>query len=302
MANDFKKYPYQDFNAFNLDWIIERTKEIDTVNETAVRAIEKANEARYIASAAANTADAANNTANAASTTANAAQGAASTAQTRADSAYTLANTANTAAGNAQSTADSAAGAASAAQTRADNAYTLANTANTTAGNAQSTANSASSAASAAQTRADNAYTLADTANTAAGNAQTDATAALNGLNNLIEYGTWTPTVANANTSQTGAGKWWKIGDIVFLEFHLYFSTSQTNRGVVYINENSLPTPARGKAIAGTGGTGSYGYFIDTGSNSNMWIELPTAGRANATNAAYNGTTPQFTCIALPRT
>ena len=103
MANDFKKYPYQDFNAFNLDWIIERTKEIYVVNEKAEEAMEKAAEARNIASAAANTADTANNTANAASNTANAAQSAASAAQTRADNAYTLADTANTAITNLRS-------------------------------------------------------------------------------------------------------------------------------------------------------------------------------------------------------
>ena len=33
MANNFKKYPYQDYNGFNLDWILERVKRADTILE-----------------------------------------------------------------------------------------------------------------------------------------------------------------------------------------------------------------------------------------------------------------------------
>ena len=126
MANDFKKYPYQDYNSLNLDWLVDKIKELvksiaDTLG-VANNALRKAISASADAENAYNLADTANT--------------AAGNAQNRADDAYTLAGNSNTAAGNAQN--------------RADDAYTLAGNANTAAGNAQN--------------RADDAYTLANDA------------------------------------------------------------------------------------------------------------------------------------------
>lgn len=126
-------------------------------------------------------------------------------------------------------------------------------------------------------------------------------TSDITALSNKFTSGTWTPVVVNANTSQTGTGRWWKIGDVVFLHIHLWFSTTQTNKGAIYINESSLPSVAQGLSISGTGGTGSYSYFLATAANSNIWISVEGSGRTNATNAAYNGTSPQFAAFAVAR-
>lgn len=119
-------------------------------------------------------------------------------------------------------------------------------------------------------------------------------------LTQKFTSGTWTPVVVNATTTQA-TGRWWKIGDVVFLHIHLWFSTTQTNRGPIYINESSLPSVAQGLSISGTGGTGSYSYFLATAANSNIWISVEGSGRTNATNAAYNGTSPQFAAFAVAR-
>ena len=142
----FRKYPYQDYNGFNLDWIIEKIKAVEVSDDIAEEALEKAENAQATADSAAGTAQQALTTANTAEQTAANAQTAAANAQTAADAAQTTADAAQTAAANAQTAAGAAQATADAAQTAAANAQTDADAAQTTANTANTTANAVKSA------------------------------------------------------------------------------------------------------------------------------------------------------------
>lgn len=113
--------------------------------------------------------------------------------------------------------------------------------------------------------------------------------------------GTWTPTMPRASIA-SASGKWQAIGSIVFLEGLISFNSSQSNQGNVFIEEASLPTVARGKAIGGSGTTGNYGITLATGSvNDNVWLSADGHGRFNAQQLDIPSGSLQFAAIALPK-
>ena len=54
---NFKKYPYQDFNAFNLDFVLEKINDVKNIDAEVREALEKANAALIMAENAASSAE-----------------------------------------------------------------------------------------------------------------------------------------------------------------------------------------------------------------------------------------------------
>lgn len=119
-------------------------------------------------------------------------------------------------------------------------------------------------------------------------------------LSNKFTSGTWTPTVSRA-TLTSSSGKWYKIGDIVFLTAIITFAASQTDSGNLYIDGSSLPAAvtASNVSIHGAAGTGSHSHGITTFANKNMWISRDGSGRIQATTLA--GETLYCSMTAVPR-
>ncbi len=119
-------------------------------------------------------------------------------------------------------------------------------------------------------------------------------------LTNLSSSGTWTPAIPRANLT-TASGKWYKIGDAVFLTGLVTFSSSQTNQGDLYINGTSLPSVARSRAIGGVGAA-VYNYNLASGSaNDNIWIAQVGTGRIPATQQNLPGSTLQFVLMSMAK-
>lgn len=155
-------FPYSDLHSLNLDWILNKMKEMAAQAAKAVA--DAANALAQVAEAKA-AALSAQTAAQNAQTAANNAQTAANNAADSAGNAVAVAQAAKSTAQNAQSAAQSAQSAAQTAQNTANTAKSAAETAQNTANTAQSAAQTAQSTANTAQTEAQNAQSAADTAN-----------------------------------------------------------------------------------------------------------------------------------------
>ena len=183
---DFKKYPYQDYNSYNLDYIIEKIGKVENADLDITTALNNSNEALRLARVAETNASDALNEANIASLAADDAMTAAQNASADADAAALVAGTASNDAAtalstavNAKNTADGIAATANQAANDASDALTAANNAVNTANGIAGTANQAANDAADALLTAGNAEDIANGVASTANQASLDAAAAV---------------------------------------------------------------------------------------------------------------------------
>lgn len=118
----------------------------------------------------------------------------------------------------------------------------------------------------------------------------------------MSSSGTWTPVVAGANTTST-EGTWYRIGDVTFMRGQIYFDSTQTNQGLVYISMSSLPLNG-GHTIMGLGDSpaGIWTLTSNIYINNNILLQMPgVAGLlSDATSTNVKGQRFRFMLIAMP--
>lgn len=123
----------------------------------------------------------------------------------------------------------------------------------------------------------------------------------INTLNSKFESGTWTPTIARANTTNA-TGKWIRVGNMVWCSGSVVFSDSQTNQGNIYILDSSLPiTTGSNRGAFGWGTINGVGDLLigAAPTNRNQWISVGGV-RLLATTSGVAGKTMQFSiCYAI---
>lgn len=127
-------------------------------------------------------------------------------------------------------------------------------------------------------------------------NTSTTAMPSWKPLQNYIHNsGNWTPTCPRANITAS-SGKWFQNGGMVLLYGEFTFSSSQTNKGSLFIDLASLPSIARnGKGIIGMGmAEVMFSFSGNADINDNVFFTHIGAASTVATDSAVVGKRLRF--------